>query len=176
MTSREAKPIESNANRVIFLMPETASWWIWLITACLLAVGLTGFPIGFFAAILLTVLQSVVYWIRERSLSAFPVQLRISYTLLLLVCLLPMMGGLFWLPMIGTFALNIFGYCLLARCLSLLPWNRSESITLELLSRTFFSRPMLSNPAETPGASGCAGGLCTISAQVRPRNLDSIGN
>jgi hypothetical protein len=35
-----------------------------------------------------------------------------------------------------------FGYCTLARCLSLLPWNRSEPLSFALLRRTFLSRPV----------------------------------
>jgi hypothetical protein len=48
---------------------------------------------------------------------------------------------LFWLPVIGTWATVIFGYCLMARLVSLLPWNRQEEITPALLRRTFLSAP-----------------------------------
>ncbi len=150
-------------------MPQHASWWIWLTTACLLVVGLAGFPFGFVAAIAISILHSFFYLIREHSLSAFPVQLRIAYTVLLVVCFIPFMRWLYWLPTVGTFALNIFGYCLMARFVSLLPWNRREPITFDLLSRTFASRPMIANPTDGVTPSGCAGGVCSIEAQVRQR-------
>jgi hypothetical protein len=34
------------------------------------------------------------------------------------------------------------GYCLLARCLSLLPCNRTQPLTIGLLRRTFISPPV----------------------------------
>jgi hypothetical protein len=154
--------------RVFYLMVTHASWWVWLVTASLLAVGLAGFSPSYLAAIVLTFVQLLVFWVRERRFSAFSVQLRIAYAVLLCVCLLPLMRWLYWLPAVGTFALLIFGNCLLARCLSLLPWNRNEPIAIELLNRTFLSRPVLPGH-ESKGSSGCAGGLCSIAAQVRPR-------
>ena len=157
--------------RLFFVMPQDVSWWVWLITACLLVIGLAGYPEGFVAAICLSMLQSVAYLIPHRRLSAFPVQLRVAYTLLLIACFFPPMRWLFWLPTVGTFALNIFGYCLMARCLSLLPWNRRESITFDLLSRTFISRPIVVQPASEGAEGGCAGGVCSIESQVRQRQL-----
>jgi hypothetical protein len=38
-------------------------------------------------------------------------------------------GWWYWLPCIGTWAQIIFGYCGVARMVSLLPWNRSEPLT-----------------------------------------------
>jgi hypothetical protein len=103
---------------------------------------------------------------RERAFKAFPVQLRLAYTLLLTICLLPPMRWLYWLPAVGTSALFIFGYCLMARMLSLLPWNRAEPITIDLLRRTFLSRPRLLDRADSVSSAGCGAGLCSIEAQV----------
>ena len=87
MATQQTPSTDGIKKRLFFIMPEKVSWWIWLITACLLAVGLAGFPYGFYLAVLLSILQTLVYWIQERRFSAFPVQLRIAYTLLLSVCL-----------------------------------------------------------------------------------------
>ena len=81
------------------------------------------------------------------------------------------MRWLYWLPVVGTFALVIFGYCLLARVLSLLPWNLREPHSLGLWRRTFFSAPDLDRVTVNPVTAGCAGGLCTIEAQVAPQGL-----
>jgi hypothetical protein len=163
-------PTDSSASRWFYLMPRHGSWWIWAVTAILLAVGLLGYPKAYWATLALTVTQLLVFWIRERSLRAFPVQLRLAFTILLCVCLLPSMRWLFWLPMIGTFAMLVFGYCLLARTLYLLPWNREEPVTLDMLQRTFFSPPKLPSREIAP-TSGCAGGVCSIEAQVKMRRL-----
>ncbi|WP_269527174.1 hypothetical protein [Coraliomargarita parva] len=130
-------------------------------------------PEMFLAAIALTVAQGIVLWVPERSVTAFPVQLRIAYLGLLIVCYLPSMRWLYWLPTVGTFALVLFGYCLMARFLSLLPWNSSERYSLDRLRRTFFSAPDLSRLEGASHKGDCAGGLCTIEAQVAPADKPS---
>ena len=118
------------------------SWWYWLVTACLLTAGVAGYPIGFTLAIGLTVLQLIHFTIREHSITAFPVQVRFWYLALLLVSLPEPLQIIYWVPTIGTWAQLIFGYCTMARCVSLLPWNRSEQFSGHLLLRTFLSRPV----------------------------------
>jgi hypothetical protein len=87
----------------------------------------------------------------------------------MLICYLPPIRWLYWLPAVGTLALVVFGYCLLARILSLLPWNSPETCSIARLRRTFFSAPDLNRVANSRAAAArCAGGLCTIEAQVAP--------
>lgn len=157
------------SSRRLFILWDDWTWWAWTVTAILLAIGFAGYPEAFVAAIAITALQLIAMVIRERSLSAFAVQLRMAYLILLGICFVPQMRWLYWLPMLGTFALVIFGYCLLARMLYLLPWNREEPLSMSLLRRTFLSRPNLSRFTGNPHRTGCAGGLCTIAAQVHPR-------
>jgi hypothetical protein len=154
------------AQRWLFIMPQDWTWWVWLVTACVLLIGLMGMPEAFLAALLLLIAQSVLFFARECAFKAFPVQLRLAYTLLLLICFFPPIRWLFWLPAVGTFALVIFGYCLMARMLSLLPWNRTETITADLLRRTFLSRPRLLDRGVS--SAGCGASLCSIEAQVEP--------
>jgi hypothetical protein len=152
--------------RWVFMMPQDWTWWVWLVTASLLLIGLMGMPEAFLAALLLLIAQSVLFFARECAFKAFPVQLRLAYTLLLLICFFPPIRWLFWLPAVGTFALVVFGYCLMARMLSLLPWNRTETITADLLRRTFLSRPRLLDRGVS--SAGCGASLCSIEAQVEP--------
>jgi hypothetical protein len=154
------------ARRWLFIMPHDWTWWVWLVTACLLQIGLMGMPEAFLAALLLSITQSVLFFARERTFKAFPVQLRFAYTLLLIICLFPPMRWIYCVPAVGTFALVIFGYCVMARMLSLLPWNRVEPITVDLLRRTFLSRPRLPDRADRVSSAGCGAGLCSIEAQV----------
>lgn len=121
------------------------SWWYWLVTACLLSAGIVGYPVGFALAIGLTVIQLIHFAIRERGLTAFPVQVRFWYLVLLLVAFPLPMRWLYWVPTIGTWAQVTVGYCAMARCVSLLPWNRGEPFSVDLLKRTFFSRPVRGN-------------------------------
>jgi len=117
-------------------------WWYWLATAVLLTMGIFGNEQGFVWAIELTSFQLAHYIIREKSLKAFPVQVRFWYLILLIISLPEAMQWLFWVPSIGTWAQIIFGYCTMARLVSLWPWNRSEKLSLKSLTKTFFSRPV----------------------------------
>src|SRR5690349_9866154 len=100
--------------RLFFLMPKEPAWWVWLITAVMLALGLAGQPVGFLLAIGISVVQAGVFWLKTRWLMAIPVQIRLGYSALLLLCLVPMLHWLFWLPAVGTVGLLVFGYCLMA--------------------------------------------------------------
>jgi hypothetical protein len=121
------------------------SWWYWLVTAVLLSIGLTVSPDGFLGAIGVTVWQLFHFRLREGSNAAFPVQVRFWYLMLLLLALPGPMQWLYWIPTIGTWAQLFFGYCTMARLVSLFPWNRSEPFSLNLMRRTFFSAPVRGN-------------------------------
>ncbi len=121
------------------------SWWYWLVTVGFLTAGVSGWSTGFLLAIGLTVFQLIHFTARERSIVAFPIQVRIGYLLLLLVALPDQLHLIYWIPMIGTWAQVVFGYCTMARTVSLLPWNRKEAFSFDLLKRTFLSVPVRGN-------------------------------
>lgn len=121
------------------------SWWYWLVTVGLLTAGVSGWPTGFVLAIGITVFQLMHFTIRERSITSFPIQVRLGYLLLLLIALPERLQLIFWIPMIGTWAQVLFGYCTMARTVSLLPWNRKEEFSFGLLKRTFGSAPVRGN-------------------------------
>ena len=117
-------------------------WRYWAASEVLLIVGLAGWYPAFLLALVLALVQIAHYRAREGSFTAFPVQVRMGYAAILLIALMPTLQWLFWLPAIGTLALLLFGYCLLARCLSLMPWNRREPFTWQLAWRTFATPPV----------------------------------
>ena len=117
-------------------------WWYWLVTAGLLTFGISGNQIGFALAIGLTIIQLIHFVFRERNITAFPIQVRFWYLMLLLMAWLEPLQWIYWVPAIGTWAQIVFGYCTMARCVSLLPWNRSEQLSIDLLTKTFLSRPV----------------------------------
>jgi hypothetical protein len=160
------KDMATTSRRIIYINPGDWTWWAWAVTTVLLVVGLSGYSLAFIGAMAVTAGQGVVLLVRDASPAAFSVQLRAAYLILLVVAYPAPMRWLYWLPTVGTFALVVFGYCLLARVLSLLPWNSREAYTLDRLRRTFFSAPDLDRVKTNPAAAGCAGGLCTIEAQV----------
>jgi hypothetical protein len=169
--------MKRGSRRLFHIKLDDWTWWAWMITTALLILGLSGYGLAFIGAIVVTAGQGFILLRRDRNPAAFSVQLRAAYLLLLLLCYPPPMRWFYWLPTVGTFALIVFGYCLLARILSLLPWNSQESHTLDRWRRTFFSTPDLDRVTINPTSASCAGGLCTIEAQVAPKcslNLNLI--
>jgi len=94
------------ARRWLFIMPQDWTWWVWLVTAWLLLVGLMGTPEAFLAALVLSIAQSVLFFARERTFKAFPVQLRFAYTLLLIICLFPPFRWIYWYPLSAPLLLS----------------------------------------------------------------------
>lgn len=121
------------------------SWWYWLVTVSLLTAGLAGFQSGFWLATGLTLVQLIHFTVVDRSIHSFPVQVRFWYLVYLLICIPEPLQVLYWLPTIGTWAQIFTGYCMMARLVSLLPWNRNEPISTSLLKKTFLSRPVRGN-------------------------------
>jgi hypothetical protein len=121
------------------------SWWYWAVTAVLLIIGLAGWFEAFYLAAGLSAIQVAHFRLREGRYAAFPVQIRMAYTTILLLSLWEPLNWLFWVPAIGTPAQVLFGYCALARCLSLLPWNRRGPLSWRLVWRTFVSPPVKGN-------------------------------
>lgn len=120
-------------------------WWYWFATASLLSALIAGFQIGFFMVIGLTLFHLMHFIIRENNITAFSVQVRFWYLILILFALFEPMQILIWLPAAGTWVQLIFGYSTMARCVSLLPWNRDEKLSRELIVKTFTSRPVRGN-------------------------------
>jgi hypothetical protein len=155
----------------LHLMPEEPTWWVWLATALLLFVGFLGIPGAFVSAILLSIVQSAIVLGLRRSLKPYPVQIRLAYTLFMIVSFVPVFRWFYWALGLGAMALVIFGYCIMARFLSLMPWNRRQPFTMRLLARTFLSAPVMGRadhglPFGSPDVS-----VCELEAQAG-RELD----
>ena len=120
-------------------------WWYWAATTILLVGVVAGNTQSLQAVIVLNAIQVIHFILREKSLLAFPVQVRITYFGLLFLAQAPFMFWIFWWQLIGTSAMVLYEYCFLARCLSLIPWNKKEDYSLGLIKRTFLSGPVKGN-------------------------------
>jgi len=120
-------------------------WWYWPTLACLITAGMAGSQTAYILAIGVSALNLIHFLIIEKSITAFPVQVRYWFLLYVLVSFPEQLQFLYWLPAVGTWARSIFGYCILARTLSLMPWNRKVPFSTSLLMKTFFSRPVRGN-------------------------------
>jgi len=97
------------------------------------------------------------------------VQIRIGLTAFLLVCLLPSLRWMGWLPVIGIIARLLFAYCTMARLLSLMPWNRAVPMSLMLVRQTFLKPPKMEKVVLDLPNVGCRGGVCELEARIATR-------
>ena len=121
-------------------LPEIA-WWYWAATALALAAE-TVWPAAGFAAVGLGVVQLFHFYAREGRLGALPVQVRTAFLGLLLAGLWPPLMPIHWVLLAGTLARVAFEYCALARTLPLMPWNRTQPLTLQLVQRAYLTPPV----------------------------------
>jgi hypothetical protein len=121
---------------------QSIGWWYWLMAAGLLTANAYGWTRAFPLAIGLTVFQVLYFTIRTRSIRSFPVQVRLGYLLLLLIAAPHECRFICWIPTIGTWVMVLFGYCAMARTISLAPWNRATPLSGTLFRRTFLSAPV----------------------------------
>lgn len=117
------------------------AWWIWTATLLCLGLGLFADPAWFLLAVVVTVLNLHYYAYLDQSFTSFSVQVRAGILMIFLAGLAPGMAWIFWIPFCGITVRNLTGYCLLARLLSLLPWNRKEPMSWALVKRRIFSPP-----------------------------------
>lgn len=129
----------------MMLMYRKLSWWYWLVTVVFLTAGVSGWVPGFYIAIALSAVQVIHFIIIEGSITAFPVQIRIAYLIWMVVALWEPLRFLYWIPVVGTWAMVLTGYCFLARCMSIMPWNLKEPVSAPLLKHTFLSPPVKGN-------------------------------
>lgn len=114
----------------------------WLLTAFALLLHVAGAADRALAAAIGLVAAHVLHaaW-RLRRWRALPVQVRIAYLLMLLAGLWPPLAVLHALQLAGLVVLLTADYCLLARTLTLLPWNRPVPLTPALVLWLFTSPP-----------------------------------
>lgn len=130
---------------MLMLEYKDIGWWYWFVSAILVTAGLLGVNDAFLMAVLLNVINLIHYIFREKSLSAFPVQVRFGFLLLLLIAYPEPLRTLYWIPGVGLWAQVLFGYCAMARFMSIMPWNKKEKFSIGFLKKTFLSRPVRGN-------------------------------
>lgn len=116
-------------------------WWQWVLTVPLLVAHLAGNVWAIPVASGLCAFAAAVYFARLRHLHSYPVQIRVAYIFLLACGMVPGMEWIHWVQLIGTTVFVLVGYCLLARLLSLLPFNRLEPLTANLVWRIMWTNP-----------------------------------
>ena len=118
-------------------------WGIWFITFLGLVAGFF-YRIFYEYVVILSAVHALLFFILFRfKVSAFPVQLRIAYLIwVALGTYVPHLVILMYITTVGL-ASNLFlGYCPLARMMYLLPWNRKEPFSFNLLMRVILTPPV----------------------------------
>ncbi len=106
-------------------------WWFWAVSLAFIIPAVGGWIPGYFVVIGLSAVQVIVFLIREKSLGAFPTQIRLVYFAWTLTGLwetgrLPFYILLF----LGTAMVVLFGRCSIAMMLKVMPWNRGRAVRL----------------------------------------------
>jgi hypothetical protein len=127
----------------IMISHSTIRWSYWAAIFVLLVVGLAGREEALYGAVAVAVAQCVHYLVRERSFTAFPVQVRLVYVSIMIIDILwdPLRPHLY-LMALSTLVLVLFDWCMLSRIMALMPWNRSEPMSWSLVRKTFFTGPV----------------------------------
>ena len=121
---------------------KTLIWSLWFVTWLGLVIGLFD-QVFFQYVVIFSALHAVLFlMLFQFNIRPFPVQVRIAYFAWVAVgTYVPHMVVFMYITFVGL-ATNLFlGYCPLARMVYLLPWNRNEKFSLNLLRRVVFSPP-----------------------------------
>ena len=118
-------------------------WSLWFIT-------LVGLMLGFFYRIfyeyvvVFSLVHTLIFFVLfQNKIKPFTVQLRLVYLAWLIIgTYVPHMAIMMYIATVGL-ASNLFlNYCPLARMMYLLPWNREEAFSLNLLKRVILTPPV----------------------------------
>jgi hypothetical protein len=118
------------------------SGWYWLATLILLAASLSGWPEAIYYAMALIAWQYLHFSLRDRNPVSLTAQVRLVYLGLLALGTWDAFHFIHYLQLIGTTVLVLSGYCVLARTLSLMPWNRRVPFTLSLIRLVYLTPPV----------------------------------
>lgn len=117
-------------------------WWYMLATYGAIWAGVLADPVWIYAAIGLSFIQLIHFGSEDRNFFTLTSQVRYGLMALLAAGLWEPLHWVYWMLLAGLTARLMLNYCFMARLLSLLPWNRQEPFTWELLKRRIFSVPV----------------------------------
>jgi hypothetical protein len=113
----------------------------WAVTSPLLAAAVAGVEWAYAVALGLAAASAVYYALRLRSVRAYRVQIRLGFLAVAGLAAVPGLRGVLWIPLLGTTAQVLVGYCPMARLLDLMPWNRAAPLTWTMIASVATRRP-----------------------------------
>ena len=150
----QATPSESSWGKMSDQTRRTVVWTLWFVTWIGLLAGLVDRKAYEFV-VLFSVAHAFLFLVLHSfRVAAFPVQVRIAYVLWVLIgTYIPYMVFFMYITTVGLVGNLFFKYCPLARMLYLLPWNREETFSFNLLTRAFLTPPVEGRFRPTPPAT-----------------------
>jgi len=107
-------------------------WWFWAITLVFIVAALAGWTPGYYVVMGISAVQVLFFLAQEKSLSAFPTQIRIAYFALSLFGLwVEVRLFIYVILLLGTVMVTFFGRCVIALVLKQMPWNQGREIRLD---------------------------------------------
>ena len=120
-------------------------WWYWVASTISLWFALAGFNGAYEMALMIGAAQLLHFIYVERHVGNFPVQIRMGYLSFLLLALPEGLQWLLWVPAVGTLLRVLTGYCIMARMLMLMPFNREVQLSAEFVTAAFLTPPVAGN-------------------------------
>jgi len=122
------------------MSPADIRWWFWAVTLVFIAAAVAGWAPGYGVVIVISAAQVVFFLVQERSLTAFPTQIRIVYFAFTLFGLWPEVRWFIYvLLLFGTVMVAFFGRCAIALLLKQMPFILKLMFTLRLGSALGYS-------------------------------------
>ena len=120
----------------------TIAWWYMLGTYALLWAGILYGNVWAGAAIAFCFVQAGHFGMEDKNFFSLTCQVRYATAGIFALGLWEPMAWILWVPAVGIAARLTVNYCLLARLVALLPWNRKEPLTRALVKARIFSAPV----------------------------------
>lgn len=108
------------------------NWWFWFVNLIFIGIAVSIWEDGYYIVMEVSFLNLVFCLLKEKSLLAFPVQVRLVYFLLSFTGFWA--AGRFYvylLLLVDTFLITFYGKCSIALFLKQMPWNRRRETRLE---------------------------------------------
>ncbi len=105
------------------------SWIQWAVVTVLLWLHAIGVHYALAAAVVLCAGVAAAVALRLDSMRPYAVQIRYGHLAFLVAGLLPPTAWIIYIPLPGTTARVLTGYCPMSRLLMLMPWNRTQPLT-----------------------------------------------
>jgi len=106
-------------------------WWFWAATLVFIIGALAGWTPGYYVVMGVSAVQVIFFLAQEKSLAAFPSQIRVVYFAFTLFGLWPEVRWyIYAILLLGTIMVTFFARCSIALVLKHMPWNRGREVML----------------------------------------------